>query len=72
MRSLRLPGSVTSALEGGRLSPAVFNPRSILILISRDRVDPGHMELSDATEKLPSGPTGDRSRDLPTTGPLLY
>jgi hypothetical protein len=35
---LRLPDSVTSALEGGRLSaitPAVFTPRSILVLILR-------------------------------------
>jgi hypothetical protein len=32
-------------------APAVFTPRSILVLILRGRVDPGHMELSDATEK---------------------
>jgi hypothetical protein len=60
--------SVTSVLEGGRLSaPAVFTPRSILVLILRGLVDPGHMVLSDATEKIPSDTTGDRSQDLPTS-----
>jgi hypothetical protein len=63
---LRLPDSVTSALEGGRLS-AVFTPRSILLLILRGRVDPGYMELSDATKKIPSDTTRDRCRDLPTS-----
>ena len=28
---------------------------------------PGHMDLSDASEKIPSDTTGDRSRDLPTS-----
>ena len=28
---------------------------------------PGHMDLSDASENIPSDTTGDRSRDLPTS-----
>jgi hypothetical protein len=30
-------------------------------------VDPGHMYLSDASEKIPSDTTGDRSGDLLTS-----
>jgi hypothetical protein len=48
---LRLPDSVTSALEGGRLS-AIRTGR-LYPLILRGWVEPGHMELSDATEKNP-------------------
>jgi hypothetical protein len=47
-------------------APAVFTPRSIMVLILRGWVDPGYTELSDATEKIPIDTTGDRSRDLPT------
>jgi hypothetical protein len=47
-------------------APAVFTPRSIIVLILRGWVDPGHMELSDATEIMLTDSTGDRSRDLPT------
>jgi hypothetical protein len=28
---------------------------------------PGHMDLSGASEKIPSDTTGDQSRDLPTS-----
>jgi hypothetical protein len=28
---------------------------------------PGHMKLSESSEKIPSDTTGDRSRDLPTS-----
>ena len=34
-----------------RLSPAVFTPRNILVLILEAESAPGHMELSDAPEK---------------------
>ena len=57
-----------SAHEGGKVvTPAAFTPRNILVLIFRGWVDPGHMELSDASEKIPSDTTGYRSRNLPTS-----
>jgi hypothetical protein len=34
------------------------NPRNILVLISKGWVDPGHMDLPDASEKIPSDTTG--------------
>jgi hypothetical protein len=45
-------------------APTVFTPRNILVLISKGWVDPGHMNLSDASEKIPSDTTGNRSGDL--------
>ena len=51
----------SSPLRTGRLYP------HILVLIFRGWVDPGHMDLSDASEKIPSDTTGDRTRDLPTS-----
>jgi hypothetical protein len=48
-------------------APASFTPRNILVLIFRGSVDLGHMDLSDASGKIPSDTTGDRYRDLPTT-----
>jgi hypothetical protein len=67
---LRPPDSVTSALEGGRLSairPGRLYPQEYPGIHLRGWVDPRHMELLDATEKIPSDATGDRSRDLPTS-----
>jgi hypothetical protein len=65
---LWLPDSVTSAIEAARFSAIrtgrIYH-RSILVLIFRGLVDPGSMELSDATEKISSDNTGDRSRNLP-------
>jgi hypothetical protein len=64
---LRLPDCVTSALEGGRLSATRtgrLSTRSILVLILRGW---GHMESSNATEKIPSDTIGVRSRDFPTS-----
>jgi hypothetical protein len=49
--------------------PAVFTPRRILVLILRGWINPGHTELSDATEPIPSDTTGYRSRDLPNRPP---
>jgi hypothetical protein len=46
---------------------AVFTPRIIVVLILRGWINPKHMELSDATEKIPSDTTEDRSRVLPTS-----
>jgi hypothetical protein len=46
-------------------APAVFIPRSILVLIWRGWFDP--MVLSDAMEKIPGDTTEDRTRDLPTS-----
>ena len=44
--------------------------RNILVLIFRGWVDLGHMDLSDASEKIPSDTTGDRFGDLPTRSAL--
>jgi hypothetical protein len=76
----RLPAAYFSAGLVGRMrrsrnevvgfqqyAPAVFTPRGILVLIFRGWVDPGHMELSDATEIIPSDTTGDRFWDLSTS-----
>jgi hypothetical protein len=52
-----LEGDRLLALRTGRLYPH----RSIPLLIFKK------VELSDATEKIPSDSTGDRSRDLPTS-----
>jgi hypothetical protein len=67
---LRLLDFVTLALEGGRLSALRTGrlylqeyPGTHFKRLSR----PGHMELSDAMEKIPSDTTGDRSQDLPTS-----
>jgi hypothetical protein len=52
--SSRLPDSVTSALEGGRLSAirtGRLYPQEYPGTHFRGCVDPGHMELSDSTEK---------------------
>ena len=58
----------SSPLRTGRLYPQV--------LIFRGWVDPGHMDLPDASEKIPSDTTGDRSRDFLTSRaapkPLRY
>jgi hypothetical protein len=58
----------------------VFTPRNILVLISKDWVDPGHMDLSDASEKSPVKRPGidpgtlrlvaQRLNHYATTGPL--
>jgi hypothetical protein len=66
---LRLLDSVKSALEVGRLlaiRTGCLYPRSILVLILTGWDEPWNIELSDATENIPSDTTGDRSRDLPT------
>jgi hypothetical protein len=66
---LSLPDSVTSALEGGRLSAirtGRLYPQKYPGTHLRSWVDPGHIEL-DATAKIPSDTTGDRSRELPTS-----
>ena len=34
-------------------APATFTPRNILVLIFRGWVNPGHMDLLDALEKIP-------------------
>jgi hypothetical protein len=39
-------------------APAVFTPRNILVLILKSWVNPRHMELSDAMEKIPSDISG--------------
>jgi hypothetical protein len=64
---LRFPDSVTSALESGRLSALCTGrlyPQEYLgTHILRGWTDSGHMELSEATEKILSDTTGDRSRE---------
>ena len=47
-------------------APAAFTPRNVLVLIFRGWVDPGYMDVSDASEKIPSDTIGNRSRELPT------
>jgi hypothetical protein len=53
-RDMAFEGGWLSTLRTGRLYP-----RSMLVLILRGRVDLGHTELLDATEKIPSDTTGD-------------
>jgi hypothetical protein len=54
---LSLPDSMTLALESGRLSAIctgrLYPQEYPSNHFSRGCVDPGHMELSDATEKNP-------------------
>ena len=66
-RRLRFPHFMTFGKVVTPYAPAAFTPRNILVLIFRSWVDPGHMDLSDASETIPSDTTGDRSRDLPTS-----
>jgi hypothetical protein len=47
-----------SALRTGRLYPQEY---------PGTHFDPGHLDLSDASEKTPSDTTGDRSGDLRTS-----
>jgi hypothetical protein len=53
----------SSPLRTGRLYPQEFSWYSFLEAEST----PGHMVPSEATEKIPSDTTGDRSRDPPTS-----
>ena len=57
----------SSPLRTGRLNPQEYPGTHILEAEST----PGHMDLSDASEKVPSDTTGDRSRDLPTSSAAL-
>ena len=60
-------GGRSSALRTGRLYPSRNTCYSFLEAEST----PGHMVLSVATEKVPSDPTGNRSRDRPTNSAVL-
>jgi hypothetical protein len=61
-------------------APAAFTSRVILVPILEAELTPGHMEMSDATGKIP-GDTRNRSRDFrlvalclndyATPGPIL-
>ena len=53
-----------SALRTGSLYPQEY-PGTHFVLEAEST--PGHMDLSDASEKFPIDTTGDRSRDLPTS-----
>jgi hypothetical protein len=51
----------------GRVQTRDLGVPEASIIDFRGGVDLGHMELSDATGKIPSDTTGHRSRDLPTS-----
>ena len=68
---LRLQITRLSAHEGGKVVTPTHRPPlppgiSWYSFLEAEST-PGHMDLSDASENIPSDTTGDRSRDLPTS-----